>query len=126
MLCGYIGEKISLSWGFGLAGICNFGMFKFYFTQDILRYWFKTHCTLNKEFRKACRRKVPANIVRDRIIAVLIFSVFTAFARLNKLRVNDYFLLRKFTQRELFGIVLRYLKLLISIDNRTLLLLLMF
>jgi POT family proton-dependent oligopeptide transporter len=30
MLCGYIGEKISWSWGFGLAGIlcssecCNF------------------------------------------------------------------------------------------------------
>ncbi len=36
MLCGYIGEKISWSWGFGLAGIFMFfGMLQFYFTQKI-------------------------------------------------------------------------------------------
>jgi POT family proton-dependent oligopeptide transporter len=36
-LCGYIGEKISWSWEFGLAGIFMFfGMLQFYFTQDIL------------------------------------------------------------------------------------------
>jgi POT family proton-dependent oligopeptide transporter len=35
-------EKISWSWGFGLAGIFMFfGMLQFYFTQDILENWFK-------------------------------------------------------------------------------------
>ena len=36
MLCGYIGEKVSWSWVFGLAGIFMFfGMLQFYFTQGI-------------------------------------------------------------------------------------------
>ncbi|MBF00062.1 peptide MFS transporter [Flavobacterium coralii] len=36
MLCGYIGEQVSWSWGFGLAGIFMFfGMLQFYFTQNI-------------------------------------------------------------------------------------------
>lgn len=36
MLCGYVGEKISWSWGFGLAGVFMFfGMLQFYFTQGI-------------------------------------------------------------------------------------------
>jgi POT family proton-dependent oligopeptide transporter len=36
MLCGYIGETYSWSWGFGLAGIFMFfGMLQFYFSQDI-------------------------------------------------------------------------------------------
>jgi POT family proton-dependent oligopeptide transporter len=36
MLCGYIGEKVSWSYGFGLAGIFMFlGMLQFYFAQGI-------------------------------------------------------------------------------------------
>lgn len=36
MLCGYIGEKLSWSWGFGLAGIFMFlGMLQFYFAQPL-------------------------------------------------------------------------------------------
>ncbi len=36
MLCGYIGEKVSWSLGFGLAGIFMFfGMLQFYFTKNI-------------------------------------------------------------------------------------------
>ena len=36
MLCGYIGENVSWSWGFGLAGIFMFlGMLQFYFSQNI-------------------------------------------------------------------------------------------
>ncbi len=36
MLCGYLGEKISWSWGFGLAGIFMFlGMLQFWFAQPI-------------------------------------------------------------------------------------------
>ena len=36
MLCGYLGEKVGWSYGFGLAGIFMFlGMLQFYFAQDI-------------------------------------------------------------------------------------------
>ena len=36
MLCGYIGEKVGWSWGFGLAGIFMFlGMLQFYFAQPM-------------------------------------------------------------------------------------------
>ena len=36
MLCGYMGEKVGWSWGFGLAGIFMFlGMLQFYFAQNI-------------------------------------------------------------------------------------------
>lgn len=36
MLCGYIGERVGWSWGFGLAGIFMFlGMLQFYFAQPI-------------------------------------------------------------------------------------------
>lgn len=36
MLCGYLGEKVGWSWGFGLAGIFMFfGMLQFYFSQNI-------------------------------------------------------------------------------------------
>ncbi len=36
LLCGYIGEKVGWSYGFGLAGIFMFlGMLQFYFTQKI-------------------------------------------------------------------------------------------
>ncbi|WP_459212697.1 peptide MFS transporter [Aquimarina rhabdastrellae] len=37
MLCGYVGEKVSWSWGFGLAGIFMFlGMLQFWFGRSIL------------------------------------------------------------------------------------------
>ncbi len=36
MLCGYIGEKVGWSWGFGLAGIFMFlGMLQFYYAQPL-------------------------------------------------------------------------------------------
>ncbi|MCH5717173.1 MFS transporter [Niabella hibiscisoli] len=36
LLCGYLGEKVGWSWGFGLAGIFMLvGMLQFYFTQGI-------------------------------------------------------------------------------------------
>jgi POT family proton-dependent oligopeptide transporter len=36
MLCGYLGEKIGWSWGFGVAGIFMlFGLLQFWFAQDI-------------------------------------------------------------------------------------------
>jgi POT family proton-dependent oligopeptide transporter len=36
LLCGYLGEKIGWSWGFGLAGIFMlFGLLQFWLAQDI-------------------------------------------------------------------------------------------
>jgi POT family proton-dependent oligopeptide transporter len=44
LLCGYIGEKVGWSYGFGLAGIFMFiGMVQFWFGQGIFgRCWFKS------------------------------------------------------------------------------------
>lgn len=108
MLCGYIGEKISWSWGFGLAGIFMFfGMLQFYFTQDIFgEIGLKpTAASKQESLEKAAQEQVPANIVRDRIIAVLIFSVFTVFfwAAFEQAGGSMTIFAEKFTQRELFG-----------------------
>ena len=36
LLCGYLGEKVGWSWGFGLAGVFMlFGLLQFWFAQDI-------------------------------------------------------------------------------------------
>jgi POT family proton-dependent oligopeptide transporter len=108
MLCGYIGEKISWSWGFGLAGIFMFfGMLQFYFTQNIFgTIGLKpTVATKQASKDKAAQENVPATIVRDRIIAVLIFSLFTVFfwAAFEQAGGSMTIFAEKFTQRELFG-----------------------
>ena len=108
MLCGYIGEKISWSWGFGLAGVFMLcGMLQFYFTQDIFGdIGLKpTAESKQKSKEKAAAENTPANVVRDRIIAVLIFSVFTVFfwASFEQAGGSMTIFAEKFTQRELFG-----------------------
>ncbi|PKH67074.1 MFS transporter [Flavobacterium sp. ALD4] len=108
MLCGYIGEKISWSWGFGLAGVFMLcGMLQFYFTQDIFGdIGLKpTAESKQKSKEKAAAENTPTNVVRDRIIAVLIFSVFTVFfwASFEQAGGSMTIFAEKFTQRELFG-----------------------
>src|SRR3970040_1723943 len=108
MLCGYIGEKISWSWGFGLAGVFMFfGMLQFYFTQNIFgEIGLKPTSASKQESKdKAAKDNLAPNIVRDRIIAVLIFSVFTVFfwASFEQAGVSMTIFAEKFTQRELFG-----------------------
>ena len=108
MLCGYIGEKISWSWGFGLAGIFMFfGMLQFYFTQNIFG---EIGLKPSAESKLASKAKAAAentapNVVRDRIIAVLIFSVFTVFfwAAFEQAGGSMTIFAEKYTQRELFG-----------------------
>jgi POT family proton-dependent oligopeptide transporter len=68
--------KNFLELGFGLAGFCSNATVLFY-SGHIWRYWFKTNPHLNKSKEKAAAENTPVNVVRDRIIAVLIFSVFT-------------------------------------------------
>jgi POT family proton-dependent oligopeptide transporter len=76
-LCGYIGEKISWHLGFGLAGVFMIlGALQFYFSQRIFG-----DIGAKPEGKKAVTEQddTPANVVRDRLIAILVLSFFTIF-----------------------------------------------
>ncbi|HLT42377.1 MAG TPA: peptide MFS transporter [Sphingobacteriaceae bacterium] len=90
MLCGYIGEKIGWHLGFGLAGIFMFfGMLQFYFGQKIFGQLGES--PKEEKNRKALEsnthlaeselqeEKLPANIVRDRLIVILVLTFFSIF-----------------------------------------------
>lgn len=77
LLCGYIGEKISWPMGFGLAGFFMvLGALQFYFGQGIFG-----NIGLSKESTLAENdgHEGEAHVVRDRLIAIGIFSFFTIF-----------------------------------------------
>jgi len=84
LLCGYIGEKVGWSYGFGLAGIFMFfGMLQFWYAQGIFgniglkpNEKFDLSDTSQKEIDEEV---IPANIKRDRITAIGIFAFFTIF-----------------------------------------------
>lgn len=108
MLCGYIGEKVSWSLGFGLAGIFMFfGMLQFYFTQNIFGSIGlpPTAATKLATKEKEAQENTAKQIIRDRIIAVVIFSVFSVFfwAAFEQAGGSMTIFAEKFTQRELFG-----------------------
>ena len=90
MLCGYIGEKVGWSYGFGLAGIFMFlGMLQFYFAQGIfgtigLKPKKGEHLEVSQmeghmEIDEDKEENVPANAERDRLMVIGILSVFTIF-----------------------------------------------
>lgn len=90
MLCGYIGEKVGWSYGFGLAGIFMFfGMLQFYFAQGIfgkigLKPKKDEHLEVSQmeghmEIDEDKEENVPANVERDRLMVIGILSVFTIF-----------------------------------------------
>jgi len=77
MLCGYIGEKVGWSYGFGLAGVFMFfGLLQFYFAKNIF----------GDNGERPSKIKVAANeqpinhpltsIEKDRLLVVGIFSIF--------------------------------------------------
>ncbi len=105
MLCGYIGEKVSWSLGFGLAGIFMFfGMLQFYFTQNIFGQVGLS--PTNKSLIKTDEvDHTPTNIVRDRMIVVFIFSIFTVFfwAAFEQAGGSMTIFAEKYTQRILEG-----------------------
>lgn len=107
MLCGYIGEKVSWSLGFGLAGIFMFlGMLQFYFTRNIFG-----NVGLPAKETKALKASEPqevippSNILRDRLIVVVIFSIFTVFfwAAFEQAGGSMTIFAEKYTQRVLEG-----------------------
>jgi POT family proton-dependent oligopeptide transporter len=91
LLCGYIGEKVGWSYGFGLAGIFMFfGMLQFSFAQKIFG---TIGLTPKKEEKLASidvhanpvteeiveEKHTPKNVIRDRIIVIAVFAFFTIF-----------------------------------------------
>jgi len=96
LLCGYIGEKVDWSYGFGLAGIFMlFGLLQFAFAQKIfgniglapknvpggiepesVNY---SHNTAFEEPMRNAQPAIPPNVVRDRIIVISVFAFFTIF-----------------------------------------------
>lgn len=108
MLCGYIGEKVSWSWGFGLAGIFMFlGMLQFYFTQGIFGN-VGLSAKQSKELKKGQEEVVdntPRKVVIDRLIVVIIFSIFTVFfwAAFEQAGGSMTIFAEKYTQRILDG-----------------------
>ena len=90
MLCGYVGEKVGWSFGFGLAGIFMFlGMLQFYFAQGIfgnigLSPKKDEHLEVSQmeghmEIDEDKEEDIPANVERDRLMVIGILSVFTIF-----------------------------------------------
>ena len=77
LLCGYIGEKISWPFGFGLAGFFMIlGALQFYFTQGIFG---DIGLVKDKAVTAASKDDEVAHVVRDRLLAIGIFSFFTIF-----------------------------------------------
>lgn len=81
-LCGYIGEKISWSLGFSLAGLFMIlGAFQFYLGQRIfgeigLPPGQSPH---QADTVHAQKDETPSAVVRDRLQAILVLSFFTIF-----------------------------------------------
>ena len=87
LLCGYIGEKVAWSYGFGLAGVFMlFGMLQFAFAQKIFGNigLAPNRDKSNEEVlpltkEEIAERDQPAHITRDRIIVISVFAFFTIF-----------------------------------------------
>ena len=135
MLCGYIGENYSWSLGFGLAGIFMFfGMLQFYFTQNIfgsIGLSPKNTGTLDLEEigkdddqdfidKKQQEEEASKKVIIDRLIAVIIFSLFTVFfwASFEQAGGSMTIFAEEYTKRTLTGgsgILFKYIDALLTI-----------
>jgi POT family proton-dependent oligopeptide transporter len=90
LLCGYIGEKVGWHFGFGLAGIFMFlGMLQFYFSQKIfgnigltskqLVAYDASNIEIKSNKSEVLVEETSPKVVRDRIIVIGIFALFTVF-----------------------------------------------
>ncbi|MGV2332590.1 MAG UNVERIFIED_CONTAM: peptide MFS transporter [Planctomycetaceae bacterium] len=80
LFCGYIGEKISWSYGFGLAGIFMFlGMLMFQFGQTIFGDLGLAPNIQNKSQKTLNESTVPKAVERDRLLVIGVLSFFTIF-----------------------------------------------
>ncbi|MEO5946831.1 MAG: peptide MFS transporter [Chitinophagaceae bacterium] len=87
LLCGYIGEKISWSYGFGLAGVFMLlGLLQFAFAQKIFgKIGLSPKQLKTVEAQEVVTEKkveeitLAPHIVRDRMIVIGVFAFFTIF-----------------------------------------------
>ncbi|MEI6949120.1 peptide MFS transporter [Paraflavisolibacter sp. H34] len=117
LLCGYIGEKVGWSYGFGLAGIFMlFGLLQFAFAQKIFgtiglspkkeEKLAEKNANTNPVTREiVAEEHTPKHVTRDRIFVIGVFAFFTIFFWMAfeqaggsmTIFANDY------TQRQLSG-----------------------
>lgn len=88
LLCGYIGEKVGWSYGFGLAGIFMFfGMLQFTFSKrlfgniglskkEVAAAGLTETTATSKEAQAA---EMPKHVERDRLIVIGVFAFFVIF-----------------------------------------------
>ncbi len=82
LLCGYVGEKVGWSYGFGMAGIFMcLGMIMFYLGQSVLGVHGTraTALDLTKDSTDATQPDEDSKVVKDRLIVIGILSFFTIF-----------------------------------------------
>ncbi|MDG6881677.1 peptide MFS transporter [Phocoenobacter uteri] len=79
MLCGYVGETVGWSYGFGLAGIFMlFGLLQFYFSKALFGEIGSLHKKAVKHTEnKAVEKESLTTKEKDRLIAVSVFAIFT-------------------------------------------------
>lgn len=79
LLCGYTGEKVGWSYGFGLAGIfMALGMIMFYLGAKLFGEIGKRASAI-KQLTNQAAEDTPPNVVTDRLIVIGILSFFTIF-----------------------------------------------
>lgn len=79
LLCGYIGEKVGWSYGFGLAGIFMFlGMVQFWLSKPLFGKIGQKQ-TAEEKAVEAAADDTPDHVVRDRLFVIGVFSFFTIF-----------------------------------------------
>ena len=111
LLCGFLANNLSYSWGFGLAGIFMFlGTLQFWFGREIFEKIGvapskKVVVTEAIEKNEINEDKVPSNVQRDRYIVVAILAVFTVFfwAAFEQASGSMNIFARDYTQRALSG-----------------------
>ncbi|WP_109301591.1 peptide MFS transporter [Aquimarina sp. AU474] len=113
LLCGFLGENLSWSWGFGLAGIFMLlGMFQFWFGRkifgDVGREPSKKvdlSDAIENTTEVVTKEKVPSNVQRDRYIVVGVLAFFVVFfwAAFEQASGSMTIFANKFTQRVLEG-----------------------
>ena len=83
LLCGYVGEKVGWHLGFGLAGIFMFfGMLQFWYAQKIfgnIGLTPKKQAEVQPANEHQNAKKGFTNIEIDRLIVIVVFSIFTIF-----------------------------------------------
>lgn len=80
LLCGYIGEKVSWHYGFGLAGVFMlFGMLQFYFGQGIFgKLGNKIEKNAPVEIEEGAETISP-EVRKDRLFVIFVLMIFSIF-----------------------------------------------